>query len=265
MKEESKLDGAVLNLKEISAGSMAEGNYKIDFDGFTVKSADIAIETGNITIKPSVSFGNGMEFTVTDESTKASTIKISNIVLNMANISIKPTEIKFKILSTTNGKDTELDRGVISTIGGSTQSITQPIGQNPVVTNSTHSNKLALQIGSPVMFKGSNMVAMDAQPYIKNSRTMIPLSFIANNMGAQVSWNDSSKTATITKGSNTAKISLSSKNVEATKSGVGNNISMDVYPEIVNNRMFLPIAYVGQILDISINWNDSDRTITVVP
>lgn len=54
---------------------------------------------------------------------------------------------------------------------------------------------------------------MDVLPFALNGRTMLPVRFIAETLGAAVEWDQSTKTATFTKNGVSAKVMLGSKSV----------------------------------------------------
>lgn len=56
---------------------------------------------------------------------------------------------------------------------------------------------LELRVGSNNAFVDGKLVLLDTQPVIKNSRTLVPVRFISENLGAEVNWVVSSQTVTI--------------------------------------------------------------------
>jgi hypothetical protein len=57
---------------------------------------------------------------------------------------------------------------------------------------------IGLQIGNATAVNNSNVIALEAAPYIKNSRTMIPLRVISESFGSNVAWDPALRTITIT-------------------------------------------------------------------
>lgn len=66
------------------------------------------------------------------------------------------------------------------------------------VTITLGENNIGLQIGNTSGVINNNVMILDAAPYIKNSRTMVPLRFIAEGLGAQVEWDGTTRTVTLT-------------------------------------------------------------------
>lgn len=58
---------------------------------------------------------------------------------------------------------------------------------------------LTLQIGNPVVMKNGQPIQLEAAPRILNDRTMVPLRFVGEALGATVDWEDASRTVKIVK------------------------------------------------------------------
>ncbi|MGN1202402.1 MAG: stalk domain-containing protein, partial [Eubacterium sp.] len=115
-----------------------------------------------------------------------------------------------------------------------------------------NSNKrLALDIN------GKSINFSDALPFIDgNGRTQIPIRAVAEAMGCTVDWNDSTKTVTITKDSTVIRLSINSLYIQ-----VGNvTVTMDTTAQIVNDRTYIPIRFVGEALGMDVNWISSADT-----
>ncbi len=59
--------------------------------------------------------------------------------------------------------------------------------------------EIIMKIGSPSMFvNGTDTITLDTAPKIKNSRTLVPLRAVSEVFDAEVEWNNSERTVTIT-------------------------------------------------------------------
>ena len=65
------------------------------------------------------------------------------------------------------------------------------------VTITREGQTVLLKIGSPVVVANGKRQEVDTTPVIKNSRTMVPVRFVAQFLGADVHWNNHLKTVTI--------------------------------------------------------------------
>ena len=101
---------------------------------------------------------------------------------------------------------------------------------------------------------GTSMM-FDVAPYLdtKANRSMIPMRFIAEAFGADVTWDDATKTQTIMLNGKTFKLT---ENV-ALPDGMGT-------PVLKKDRFFVPLRYVSQELGASVDWDDATQTNTII-
>ena len=99
----------------------------------------------------------------------------------------------------------------------------------------------------------------EVAPVIENSRTLVPLRAIFEAMGADVQWNESTRTVTATKGSKVVVLPLNS--TSPTINGVV--YPLDTTAKIVNNRTLAPLRFVGEAFDGTVNWDAATRTIFI--
>lgn len=93
----------------------------------------------------------------------------------------------------------------------------------------------------------------DAAPMLINNRTMVPIRFVAENLGAHVEWVEDTRNVIIDLGGKTLTLTID-KPIQ----------DFDVPPTIVNNRTLVPIRYVSEELGASILWFPSDETVLIV-
>lgn len=55
-----------------------------------------------------------------------------------------------------------------------------------------------MTIGSNTAFVNTTEYTMDVEPVIINGRTMLPIRFVAENLGFQVEWEETTQTITVT-------------------------------------------------------------------
>jgi hypothetical protein len=66
------------------------------------------------------------------------------------------------------------------------------------ITVTKENTSISLKIGSEEALKDGTIVALDVAPYTINGRTMVPLRFISESLGAQVRWDGNTRTISIT-------------------------------------------------------------------
>ena len=97
-------------------------------------------------------------------------------------------------------------------------------------------------------------------PYIESDRTLIPIRALAENMGFTVEWDDATRTVMV-KGGNT-EITLVIDSDKATVNG--EEKVLDVPARITNDRTFIPLRFVSENMGATVDWNDADRSITIM-
>jgi hypothetical protein len=85
-------------------------------------------------------------------------------------------------------------RGVFEMLGASV------VYQNGQINATGHGRTISLQIGSTQALVNGQPQYMDVPPFVIGSRTLVPLRFIAQALGAAVEWNPNSSTVNITGG-----------------------------------------------------------------
>lgn len=102
-------------------------------------------------------------------------------------------------------------------------------------------------------------VEADVPPMVSNGRTLVPLRVVAEKMGAEVTWDQESQTATIIQDHKSIKLQLNNKRATIDNKAV----TLDTPPQIVNHRMLLPLRFVGEALGLTIGWEEASRTVVV--
>ncbi len=100
-------------------------------------------------------------------------------------------------------------------------------------------------------------VEPDVPPVIHNQRTMVPVRVVAEGLNAIVEWDQKTKTATITKENREIQLQLNNP----VASIDGENVELDAPPFLQNNRMLLPMRFVGEALGITVGWESNTRTV----
>ena len=103
--------------------------------------------------------------------------------------------------------------------------------------------RLRLSIGE-IGFTVNNVLAvMDVMPMIVGDRTMVPLRFISEALGADVHWDDETRTASVELDGATAAVTI-----DEIAPG------MDVPAIIVNSRTMVPLRFISESLGCDVLW-----------
>lgn len=90
-------------------------------------------------------------------------------------------------------------------------------------------------------------------PIVIDNRTLIPVRFVSQSLGAEVLWSGET---------NTTKISLDGNEIIFTLDSLiyyinGQEKSLDVIPQIIKNRMFIPFRALAEALSYNVFWDES--------
>ncbi|MDW5299114.1 MAG: stalk domain-containing protein [Sedimentibacter sp.] len=106
-------------------------------------------------------------------------------------------------------------------------------------------------------------VATDPEPFIKDDRTLVPIRVIAENLNAEVGWDNDNRIVHITKGDIQVLLRIDSNLVEYTNGNKTSYSLIDVAPLIKEDRTFVPIRLVSNALGVGIEWDNDERTVIV--
>lgn len=95
-------------------------------------------------------------------------------------------------------------------------------------------------------------------PFIdSNGRTLVPLTATMEAGGATVSWNGSTKTASVSKNGITVLVPIGQSHIIVD----GKTVQNDAAAVIHNNRTYLPIRAVLESLGFNVDWNSTTKTV----
>ncbi len=118
----------------------------------------------------------------------------------------------------------------------------------------------ANEIPLKVYVNGKKLDFPDAQPFIdKNGRTQTPARFIGEELGATVTWNQETKTATFVRGDSKLEIYIGKKDYKLN----GQTKQMDTEALLVENRTFVPARYVAEAFGATVEWRGETRTVNI--
>ncbi len=109
-----------------------------------------------------------------------------------------------------------------------------------------------------VFYKGEE-VKSDVSPVIKEGRVLIPLRAMAEATGAEVAWNQETKTITLTKEDTVIEIVIGDKFFEIN----GTKVEIDVPAQIINNRTIVPVRFISEHLNHQVNWDAENESVDI--
>ena len=108
-----------------------------------------------------------------------------------------------------------------------------------------------------------NIIPTDVPPFIEKGRTMVPVRFIGEALGADAAWDSGTGAVTFTV-SDTMIIKLKNgeENLSVEKGGETSIIPMDITAIIKDGRIFVPARFIAEAMGITVGWNAQTKTVT---
>lgn len=127
-----------------------------------------------------------------------------------------------------------------------------------------HQTTLILHVASKQMSVNGTSVTIDVAPQIIEGRTLLPIKWVAEPLGAVVSWDPTDRKVTVSLGRTTLELWIGKSQARVD----GRFIAIDalnakVVPLIVNGRTMLPVRFVAEQLGADVQWEQATKTITI--
>jgi peptidyl-prolyl cis-trans isomerase B (cyclophilin B) len=130
----------------------------------------------------------------------------------------------------------------------------------------------AFVIGTAAYADGANVtvngIALDTQAELVNDRTLVPLRAVANALGCGVAWDEDDQGILLYRTGNGIDVDESlilcwiGKDHAFRLEGFANTGSavMDVPPQIINDRTYVPIRAIAELLGAEVSWDSATST-----
>jgi hypothetical protein len=106
---------------------------------------------------------------------------------------------------------------------------------------------------------GDRTVDMGVAPIISESRTMVPLRFVSEILGATVDWNAAMQIVTLSLGERVIQVQIGSLMAVVDKSVV----RMDAAPMLSQGHTLVPLRFISESLGATVTWDAVLKTVTV--
>lgn len=100
----------------------------------------------------------------------------------------------------------------------------------------------------------------DVDPVIENGRMLVPLRQVFEKMGAEVVWDDNTKTASCTLEGEKVTVTLSSTNANVN----GTSYVLDAAPTLINGRILVPVRFIAEGLGACVTYRDNTKTAEII-
>jgi len=109
------------------------------------------------------------------------------------------------------------------------------------------------------VFLDGGQLNFDVLPTTIDGRTMVPMRVIFEELGAEVQWDEATRTITATRDDVIVQTTLGNRNVQVN----GNRMTIDVAPVTINGRTLVPLRFVSEAFGAEVEWNANARTVSI--
>lgn len=100
----------------------------------------------------------------------------------------------------------------------------------------------------------------DQKPMINSdNRTLVPVRFVSQALGATVDWDDQTKQVTIQHNGKTIVLEIGKREAKVGES----IITLDTNADIVNNRTMVPLRFISECMGAEVQWNGAKREVYI--
>ncbi|MEB3102381.1 copper amine oxidase N-terminal domain-containing protein [Ferviditalea candida] len=126
-------------------------------------------------------------------------------------------------------------------------------------TGSPGATKIVLQLDNKNAMVNGVKKTLDAAPALVDGRTLVPLRFIAEALGAKVKWDGSEQKISLDLNGNSIALWLNNSQAKVN----GSNVMLDVPPQLIAETTMVPVRFVSENLKQAIEFDNATGTITI--
>lgn len=107
-------------------------------------------------------------------------------------------------------------------------------------------------------------IEFDVQPYIENGRTMVPVRFVAEELGAEVNWMHDIEMVTIKSVGQRIALRIGYNTAIVNKTNDSDTQSiLDVPPVLKNGRTMVPLRFISETMGNEVDWDGENQIVFV--
>ena len=118
--------------------------------------------------------------------------------------------------------------------------------------------------GISVQMDGEELAFSDAVPEAADGRVFLPARAVFEALGAQVSYDAASQSATAVRGDTTVTFTLGEGAAQVETGGIVYPLQLDRAPYAKGNRMYVPLRFAAQAFGCMVGWDADDSTVILI-
>jgi cell wall-associated NlpC family hydrolase len=103
------------------------------------------------------------------------------------------------------------------------------------------------------------LLTFDAPPIIQDDHTLVPMRGFLTALGATVTWDQDSHTATATMSDAVVKATIGSNTAYVNDQAE----PLDIAPQVIADRTYIPLRFFSENLGLAVRWDGEQRTVYV--
>ena len=109
-----------------------------------------------------------------------------------------------------------------------------------------------------ILFNGEYL-SLDQPPVVENGRTLVPVKFVGEALGATVNWAAAERKVIITKDASVIQLTIDSDKAIVD----GKEIKLDAPARIIGGRTMVPARFVSEAFGAKVNWDGAKREVII--
>ncbi len=111
----------------------------------------------------------------------------------------------------------------------------------------------------PVVVLNGEVVELDPPPRVSAGRVLVPFRGIFEALDARVVWDAATRQIRASKDDTSVELTIGSRSARVD----GSVVRIDVAPQVLDGRTFVPLRFIGEALGAHVNWRSADRTVEI--
>ena len=109
------------------------------------------------------------------------------------------------------------------------------------------------------VFCNGSEILFDQSPVLENDRVLVPMRAIFEALGAEVTWEEATRTAAASLGE--TQVSVQIDNPVMMKNG--EPVELDAPPRLIGERTLVPVRAISEGLGATVDWNEQERRVII--
>lgn len=137
-----------------------------------------------------------------------------------------------------------------------------------IAAAATASMAVSAFAATPSVYLNGEKMTFDADPFIENDRTLVPVRAIFEACGATVAWDQAYHTVIGTKNTTDEqgeqKLSTVILQIDNTTAFVDTKpVELEVPAKVVQDRTFVPLRFIADSLGADVDWNQDELRVDI--